>query len=93
MSFFNTAFGSVIKNTFVSKIGISILAGAVGTASGFIMGNSNNPVEKGAEAIIKAETGLDIDLTPEEKTCVEKNVTKCVEEDRNISNSSPSTSI
>jgi len=45
-------------------VGVSLIVGAVST---IIIKKKDNIVEQVAEKIIKAETGLDIDFTPEEQ--------------------------
>lgn len=50
------------------KIGIVIISGFVGAAGYLIFGfPKDNAVEQVAEQVIKQETGLDIDLSPEDK--------------------------
>jgi hypothetical protein len=44
-------------------VGICIMATAVGVASGVYLG-ADNFIEQGAEAVIKQESGVVIDLTP-----------------------------
>lgn len=79
MSFFSTPFGSLVKNSILSRFGIAIVAAVVGASSVLFMGTNDNPVEQAAETIIKDETGLDIDLTPDETSCIVKTAPKCVE--------------
>lgn len=45
-------------------IAISVLAAVVGIVSDRYLGD-DNPVEQEAEKIIKDETGMDVDLSPE----------------------------
>jgi len=54
--------------TYNILIGLSIafLAALIGYASSYFLGK-DNPVEESCEGIIKDKTGLNIDLTPEEK--------------------------
>jgi len=52
-------FKKIIRN----KILVTIIVALIGISSVFFFGK-DNPVEEIAEEIIKEETGLDIDLTP-----------------------------
>lgn len=54
--------------TYNILIGLSIafLAALIGYASSYFLGK-DNPVEESCESIIKEQTGVDIDLTPEDK--------------------------
>jgi hypothetical protein len=45
---------------------ISVMAGVIGIASYYYLG-PNNPVEEVAEEVIKDETGIDVNLSPEAK--------------------------
>jgi hypothetical protein len=47
----------------VTGIIIAIVAAAVGLGSYYWFG-ADNPIEEGCEKIIKDETGLDVDLSP-----------------------------
>jgi len=50
-------------------VGISIVIGAVST---IIIKKKDNVVEQIAEKVIKDQTGIDIDFTPEEKEALKK---------------------
>lgn len=47
-------------------IAVVIVAAIVGLISKKYLGN-DNPIEEAAEAVIKEEIGLDVDLSPEDK--------------------------
>lgn len=53
----------------IKLVGIIIVSAAVvvGVASRFIFKKSDNIVEEVAEKIIKAKTGIDVDLSPDTK--------------------------
>lgn len=46
---------------------IAIVAAVVGVASIFILKKNDGPIEQVAEAVIEAQTGIEVDLSPEEK--------------------------
>jgi hypothetical protein len=49
------------------KIGLAfaVVAGLAGFGYAKISGQNDSPLEQAAEAVIKAETGMNIDLTPD----------------------------
>ena len=59
---------SFTRNEGIATVVVVVtIAVVIGLASVFVTKKNDNPVEQAAEAIIKAETGLDVDLTPEQK--------------------------
>lgn len=56
-----------IRRMIMTGIVIAAIAAVVGIASIFIFKKDDGPVEQAAEQIIKAETGLDVDLSAEDK--------------------------
>ena len=59
----------------VIVVGVSII---VGIGARFIFKKKDHPVEQIAEKILKDQTGIDIDFTPEEKPKVKKKEEKAV---------------
>jgi hypothetical protein len=56
----------VMKSAYIMVAAV-FSAMVVTIASVFFLGK-DNPVEQAAEAVVKAETGLDVDFTPEEES-------------------------
>ena len=50
-------------------VGVSLIVGAITT---IIIKKKDNPIEQIAEFVIKHETGIDIDFTPEENEKLKK---------------------
>lgn len=46
---------------------VLVLAGAIGLGAKYLTKQDDSPVEEIAEEVIKSQTGIDIDLTPESK--------------------------
>jgi hypothetical protein len=53
----------VLKTIILNKYFIVFLVAVIGACSIYFLGN-DNPIEEISEEIIKQETGLDIDLSP-----------------------------
>jgi len=57
-------FKEILQKIIYNKYLISLVLVLIGFGSAFILG-ADNPVEEYAEDVIKVETGIDIDLSPE----------------------------
>ncbi len=53
-----------LKKEFLKKMFIVVLIVILGLGSAYFLGD-DNPVEETTEKLIKSDTGIDIDLTPE----------------------------